>query len=1158
MKDVDALNRGPFAPVLKYYLAATIAIRERELICNKEAYDEEIFQNVMAKGKYNLKTVRDWSITNEDKLKASIMLTDIGTAVRANNINIIHNIIKKSHPIASKTQKSSEHQTSATHNKNPENHKPENHKPEKTCQITETQKIAAPHTSIANAITCKSVKPVISLESYDMSTSKHNPPFKESSLPFRSRCIFNTQIASSIRNPTRCNMNPKPKAQQSFTHPHSNIDIDQNLMQSSARTDLEKTFSNAVTAINSVHRDLSTTHFDIVASKSLSSSTICAPCISTINPAPAVDICIRKTIVTWVSLNSSVPSFSYHLQNLCFPNIDLSIFQPDRSIYNLVKHLIPEATYILRDCNHFWTTILTDASPPFASTKLHDAPYSSADDIPLACTNYTIDGIDDHIHDDQWISCFHSNALPFTIFQRLTRFKSLREKRKLKTFVLTLRYFDKALPELQTLQNSISDYMNEWNLETHCIESPHFGDPIQCKRFVILGTHRNEWSEASNPFQNIPTIHSAPAYSTALRTYTDLPAFSIPQNMVTASSAQEDSKISTKDQYQPLVLETVQLKQTSGCIETLCPSRPAKEIRDILSINLNQLALFATPYSAAAKKFRRLVLPEEYASLYLTDYPSNFQRIALSFVSTDVNTFISVITSCQPSASFKALAEHTYSNMLLGKREESSEVPANIIRCHLIQSLPTNSEWSEAYAEDHDTNYIIARLRQSTAAWEEKEIRKVHKNYWEAALRNNSFKFEQNRLTICKLIGSTHRYLSLIVVPPALRRAVFNAYHASGVGAHKGKFKTLLAIRMRFFWPVMRKDIIAWVDGCPDCIPARMKKRESTGLVHSWPITTPFAIISVDFWKPGTTTNPRGFNGLLNAMCDMTQFIVSVPIKRSDSAYIARMFMESVLLKFGICAMVVVDDGSEYRKTFEQMCKALSLRFHAVAKRNHKAVGVERYHKFLNHAQTIVTEQRGTSESFVECGMTTAYAWNASFIDGTDIIRSIPRALKFPLDIVESAIPTLTDDPRAAVIRYMQYLGNDVRFSRSLLQWLIHDRRERHRERVNETRKNITYKAGDVVMGRVAVMSKASTGKVSKLVYQSRGPFIIIKNTRHSTYIVKRFGNTGTTPTFKFMTEDLYLLPKQVLPCSQMDTTDMRYLNTDHAPINIHSQEHLT
>ena len=79
-------------------------------------------------------------------------------------------------------------------------------------------------------------------------------------------------------------------------------------------------------------------------------------------------------------------------------------------------------------------------------------------------------------------------------------------------------------------------------------------------------------------------------------------------------------------------------------------------------------------------------------------------------------------------------------------------------------------------------------------------------------------------------------------------------------------------------------------------------------------------------------------------------------------------------MKFGLCIMVVVDDGSDFRGLFEEMCKLLNIRFHLVAKRNHKAVGIERFHKFLNHAQTIAIEERETSAAFVECGIAAAYA----------------------------------------------------------------------------------------------------------------------------------------------------------------------------------------
>ena len=61
-------------------------------------------------------------------------------------------------------------------------------------------------------------------------------------------------------------------------------------------------------------------------------------------------------------------------------------------------------------------------------------------------------------------------------------------------------------------------------------------------------------------------------------------------------------------------------------------------------------------------------------------------------------------------------------------------------------------------------------------------------------------------------------------------------------------------------------------------------------------------------------------------------------------------FHKSILLKFDFYTVIVIDTGSEFRGLFQKLCSILNIRFHPVDKRNHKAVGVERFDKFLNHS----------------------------------------------------------------------------------------------------------------------------------------------------------------------------------------------------------------
>ena len=268
-------------------------------------------------------------------------------------------------------------------------------------------------------------------------------------------------------------------------------------------------------------------------------------------------------------------------------------------------------------------------------------------------------------------------------------------------------------------------------------------------------------------------------------------------------------------------------------------------------------------------------------------------------------------------------------------------------------------------------------------------ISTVHRCF-QAHLRENRIQLIDNKLACYIPIGGTDRLVMLLIVPRGLRKIIFDAYHASGIGCHLGINKTLTTIRLRFLWPDLRKDVISWVRMCAACIQANNTTYVSKQLVHSWPLLTPFAIISADIWSPGDIISPTGAKCLLNSMCDMTQFMVSVALAHVNSAELARVFMEGVLLKFGLCIVILVDDDSKFMALFEAMAKLLNIRLHRVSKRNHKAIGVKRYHKFLNHNARIISSARQTHKCFVEVGHISAYAWNAMHIGGNNIVRSIP------------------------------------------------------------------------------------------------------------------------------------------------------------------------
>ena len=54
----------------------------------------------------------------------------------------------------------------------------------------------------------------------------------------------------------------------------------------------------------------------------------------------------------------------------------------------------------------------------------------------------------------------------------------------------------------------------------------------------------------------------------------------------------------------------------------------------------------------------------------------------------------------------------------------------------------------------------------------------------------------------------------------------------------------------------------------------------------------------------------------MNSMCDMYQFVVVVPVPDETSATLVDRFVQHVLMKFGMCYLIVLDDGTLFKGAF--------------------------------------------------------------------------------------------------------------------------------------------------------------------------------------------------------------------------------------------------
>ena len=76
----------------------------------------------------------------------------------------------------------------------------------------------------------------------------------------------------------------------------------------------------------------------------------------------------------------------------------------------------------------------------------------------------------------------------------------------------------------------------------------------------------------------------------------------------------------------------------------------------------------------------------------------------------------------------------------------------------------------------------------------------------------------------------------------------------------------------------MRYEIHRWIKQCPNCQLTFHWRRRGQELMFSWSLSILFAILHVEVWMPDKYIDIKSNMALINAICDISQFVVVVPV----------------------------------------------------------------------------------------------------------------------------------------------------------------------------------------------------------------------------------------------------------------------------------------
>jgi len=147
----------------------------------------------------------------------------------------------------------------------------------------------------------------------------------------------------------------------------------------------------------------------------------------------------------------------------------------------------------------------------------------------------------------------------------------------------------------------------------------------------------------------------------------------------------------------------------------------------------------------------------------------------------------------------------------------------------------------------------------------------------------------------------------------------------------------------------MTRDITEYIRKCQKCQIAKITKHNKTPLIITDTPISAFDRVIVDTIGP----LPKSENGneyAVTLICDLTKYLVAIPVPNKNANTVAKAIFESFILKYGPMKTFITDMGTEYKNLIiNDLCKYLKMENITSTAHHHQTVGtIERSHRTFN------------------------------------------------------------------------------------------------------------------------------------------------------------------------------------------------------------------
>src|SRR6218665_44187 len=372
-----------------------------------------------------------------------------------------------------------------------------------------------------------------------------------------------------------------------------------------------------------------------------------------------------------------------------------------------------------------------------------------------------------------------------------------------------------------------------------------------------------------------------------------------------------------------------------------------------------------------------------------------------------------------------------------------------------------------------------------------------------------------------------------VLVPASLRDSYIALAHTSVTGGHLGVRRTKHQIRRRAYWIGWAKDVKRYCKRCRQCCQYRSGLPPRQGPLQPIPCGEPWERVSMDITGP----HPRSSQGnvyILTMMDQFTKFVEAVPIANQEATTVAKAFVETVVVRYGVPLQILTDQGRNFEgQVFSEMCRLLEIDKARTTTYHPRCNGmIERFLRTMNSMiSKVVEESQRNWDTVLPCVLG---AYRASCHETTGYSPNyllFARENRAPLDLVYG-LPKVPTEKSVTYADYVEELARKFREAYDLVRQNLGKAAERRKRMYDMRVRPVRFKTGDLVY---CFSPRRYVGRSPKWDRHFTGPYRVVQQCGPVNYLVPR--STRAKP-FRIHVDKLRLcqsdtnesVPKAVAP----------------------------